>query len=481
MTDRSAWVAALIAALVLGASPAESAGLCDLEGARVLAGTDGIGGTGLSGDDDGIGGTGVSGSDGIGGTGHSDEDGIGGTGISSTDGIGGTGISDEDGIGGTGIYGTLTRFGSLCVNGVRIVLGEKTRYQRNGEASDLGELAVGQVLWIQAQDTPEGLRARSVEAFSAVIGTVASVDAESGTIVVGGQTVLLGHSENGDEKRASSLPRVGDLVDVSGLRNEDEEIVVSRIELLDDAIGPYRAPGLRELIDAAPELRALSVEGFLGPEIGPDRFRLAGIQVEAPELASLSANTRIWLTGGRVGPNTLAVRRAEFAPSSAADSQAPLSPDGNREPIELPGLPTDEPKKSSFGKPAVPVLLAPSGKKGEALGVPIVDGELKGVEVRPEAEVAVELEVELEIEPIVDDALIDSLIDLDPAISTDAAIPRTLGTDSLDARDGIPSREPSILVPDAIEKTREKFDIPVQIESIDLDPRMDSPKPVKGD
>ncbi|MED5261072.1 MAG: DUF5666 domain-containing protein [Myxococcota bacterium] len=470
MTDRSAWVAAVIAALVLGASPAESAGLCNLEGAHVLAGTDGIGGTGLSGDDDGIG-----------GTGHSDEDGIGGTGISSTDGIGGTGISDEDGIGGTGIYGTLTRFGSLCVNGVRITLGEKTRYQRNGEASDLGDLAVGQVLWIQAQDTPEGLRARSVEAFSAVIGTVASVDAESRTIVVGGQTVLLGHSENGGEKLTSSLPRVGDLVDVSGLRNEDEEIVVSRIELLDETIAPYRAPGLRELIDAAPELRALSVEGFLGPEIGPDRFRLAGIQVEAPELASLSANTRIWLTGGRVGQNTLAVRRAEFAPSSAVDSQAPISPDGSREPIELPGLPTDEPKKSDFGKPSVPLLLAPSGKKGETLVVPIVDGELEGVEIRPEAEVAVELEVELEIEPIVDDTLIDSLIDLDPAISTDAAIPEALGTDSLDARDRIPSAESSILVPDAIEKTREKFDIPVQIESIDLDPRMDSPKPVKGD
>ena len=85
------------------------------------------------------------------------------------------------------------------------------------------------------------------------------------------------------------------------------------------------------------------------------------------------------------------------------------------------------------------------------------------------------------LELFVDDALIDSLIDLDPAISTDAAIPRTLGTDSLDARDGIPSAEPSILVPDAIEKPRENFDIPVQIESIGLEPRMDSPKPVKGD
>ena len=469
MTDRSSWLAGLIAALVLAAPPAGSAGLCDLEGAQILAGTDGIGGTGLSGDD-GIGGTGASGTDGIGGTGHSDEDGIGGTGISSTDGIGGTGISGEDGIGGTGIYGTLTRFGSLCVNGVHILLGEETRYQRNGETSALGEIAVGQVLWVRAQDTAEGLRARRVEAFSAVVGTVASIEAETGTMVVDGQTALLGHSENRDENVMGSLPRVGDFVDVSGLRNDDDEIVVSRIELLASPTAPYQAPGLRELIDAAPELRALSVEGFLGPEIGPDRFRLAGIQVEAPELATLSENTRIWLSGGRVGQDTLAVRRAEFEPLSASDSRTPLSPDPGREPIELPGTPSDGSMKPDPKEPSTPVLLDPDRDVSDTLEAPITGGELKSVEILPD------IDIEVEIEPIIDDSLIDSLIDLDAGIHAKPIEPGDLGS-----RDEIRDVGPSILVPDAGEKIREKIEAPMQIDAIGIESSMDSPEPIKGD
>ena len=86
------------------------------------------------------------------------------------------------------------------------------------------------------------------------------------------------------------------------------------------------------------------------------------------------------------------------------------------------------------------------------------------------------LELEVEIQPIVDDAVIDSLIHMNTAIQ-----PEGLGSAHPDPHGANPGAPDPILIPDAGAKVREKIEVPVLIESIGVPPRMDSPKPVKGD
>jgi hypothetical protein len=73
----------------------------------------------------GVGGTGAIVEGGVGGTGNTvspTKGGVGGTGKSerpANGGVGGTGLQ-AGGVGGTGIVGTITGFGSVCVNGLEV-------------------------------------------------------------------------------------------------------------------------------------------------------------------------------------------------------------------------------------------------------------------------------------------------------------------------------------------------------------------------
>ena len=69
--------------------------------------------------------------------------GIGGTGISgglAAGGIGGTGI------GGLGLIGTVTAFGSIWVNGVRLALPEGLRVTREGALAKAADIKLGHVV-----------------------------------------------------------------------------------------------------------------------------------------------------------------------------------------------------------------------------------------------------------------------------------------------------------------------------------------------
>ena len=250
---------ALIALLSAGDANAATVDPCALPGVALASG-DGIGGTGYSEGDDGVGGTGHSGDDddGIGGTGYSGEDdGIGGTGLAhhdgiggtgDDDGIGGTGLSDDDGIGGTGIWGTITNFGSLCVNGLRVQYDEETSILRNGQSADASTLERGQVVWIEATAQGTQLRANRIAAVSAIIGPLTAIDTNTRILQLGEQTVAVpkgviwaGVSPLDDAKFARLQP--GDTLDVSGLRDDEGTIVATRIVRSEAALPSYRAPG----------------------------------------------------------------------------------------------------------------------------------------------------------------------------------------------------------------------------------------------
>lgn len=178
----------------------------------------------------GIGGTGRAVDCGIGGTGH---DGIGGTGITANQaGIGGTGHGPE-GIGGTGIVGIITGFGSIWVNGLEVQFDAKTAIQSNNGITSTNDLAIGQVVVIEATGETKNLSAGRIAVLKAVTGEVAQASATE--FVVLGQTVELTPETKSfiDGKATETSVHSGEKVSISGLRKSDGKIVATRIDHVD--------------------------------------------------------------------------------------------------------------------------------------------------------------------------------------------------------------------------------------------------------
>ena len=140
----------------------------------------------------------------------------------------GTGQMAERGIGGTGIVGTITGFGSVCVDGVEVGIDPAAPVLMDGTPQTAASLSIGQVAAIAAETTPEGLQARSLSVRHEVTGPVQSVGA--GRLVVAGQRV----------RSNQPSPQLGSWVTISGLRDPEGIIHASRI----DPAGPGLVPGL---------------------------------------------------------------------------------------------------------------------------------------------------------------------------------------------------------------------------------------------
>lgn len=205
----------------------------------------GIGGTGRASLDCGIGGTGKS-MTGIGGTGHG---GIGGTGsLANKAGIGGTGHSDG-GIGGTGIVGTITGFGSIWVNGLEVDYDAKTKLLNNETSAKTDELAIGQIVVVEAKGDDQRLQADKITVIHAVDGEISAISAGQDKLTVLGQSVSR-TAQTVVQERQSQQPAIqlkqGEHIRVSGLRMANGQIVASRIERSNAAaesgvVGPITA------------------------------------------------------------------------------------------------------------------------------------------------------------------------------------------------------------------------------------------------
>lgn len=233
---------ALVGALLLVPTGAIAAQACVQPGS-------GIGGTGV--ELGGIGGTGEPAAGGTGGTG--DRAGAGGTGAVAG-GIGGTGERADSGIDGTGIVGTITGFASVCIGDLEVHYDAGTPVSINGEASNLGRLALGQVVAIEAGPGAKGLSARNIAILNALEGPVTRVDAARGALEVMGQPVRL------DSGVSAARFAAGMLVRVSGLRDVRGVVHATRVE-------------------AAVDLREASAVGFVRSDRGGvslDGLRISG-------------------------------------------------------------------------------------------------------------------------------------------------------------------------------------------------------------
>ena len=124
----------------------------------------------------------------------------------------------KGGIGGTGIVGTLTDFGSLMINGLRVTLTPDTVISGPLGAMAEADLAIGQALTVEAG---ADLIAARVFVADPVIGRVKSIDADNRSFWVDGIQARL-------DPTVGALPRTGDHVAVSGLWR-GSEVVTTRL------------------------------------------------------------------------------------------------------------------------------------------------------------------------------------------------------------------------------------------------------------
>ncbi len=176
-------------------------------------------------------------------------------------GIGGTGArpdveelpGGDRGIGGTGVIGTIRRFGSIVVNGLRIAYPADVRVTLDGRPARATDLRIGHVVRVVARETGGALTTRAIAVTSEVVGPVEAVG--PGRLTVLGQTV----STTG--LTAPNTVAVGERVAVSGLRRGDGTIVASLIEPRPD--GPDRVAGpVRRGPDGVARIGGLTLDGL---------------------------------------------------------------------------------------------------------------------------------------------------------------------------------------------------------------------------
>lgn len=364
--------------------------------------------------------------------------GMGGTGIYAQDsspgerGSGGTGALarvDDRGMGGTGIVGTVTGFGSICVNGFRVTYDDATPVKIDGLTSDVSRVARGQTVLI---DADAAMSARTIAVQSALVGPVTATG--DGALAVMGQTLTIDDASVVD----SSVIAAGEVVAVSGLQRRDGTIVVTRIAAAPDAevmvrgyvtavdqatvtvgavkidrsgftdpitLGAWtvvrgRWTGSTLVADRVaigaelPRGARLSIEGFVEAQAGGG-YVVRGVPVganvraglDAPTIARLSGVTRVQMLGnverGRsLAPSTIVVPDAEH-------------PFGGVRPVRPAGAgatppPRVQEMRGTYGRPLDPSLRPkglpqrPQGIRRPATVPPI---ERPPAPVRPEAPV----------------------------------------------------------------------------------------------
>lgn len=142
-------------------------------------------------------------------------------------GLGGTGllaVSDEDkdsGLGGTGILGVITGYGSIFVNGIEIEYDNETPFTIDGKAAAPQYLEIGDVVEVLASDSTDHTRAQIINLRHEVIGQVDSVEPDTFSFTINGQSVV--------QTIGAPMPKPGDTVAVSGFRVDTHTVIASRV------------------------------------------------------------------------------------------------------------------------------------------------------------------------------------------------------------------------------------------------------------
>ncbi|MEM7239347.1 MAG: DUF5666 domain-containing protein, partial [Pseudomonadota bacterium] len=184
------------------------------------------------------------------------------------------------GIGGTGIVGTLTDFGSLIVNGLRIETDAMTDVSSALGPVDPAALGIGHSLTIEAESGATGYLARRVSLSQPLIGRVTDLSADRSTARINGVEVTLEPGAIGDWAQGTRIA-------VSGVWRADR-VIASRLDWIADDLPDVIAGELQPegLIGIAG--RAVNLGGLSAPDSGsfvtalgrnrPDRFEVSELR-----------------------------------------------------------------------------------------------------------------------------------------------------------------------------------------------------------
>jgi hypothetical protein len=142
-------------------------------------------------------------------------------------GIGGTGYGPQprdldNGVGGTGVVGTIRRFGSIFVNGLRVAYPQNAKVRIDGAPARASDMRIGHVVTLVAERNGDELSTERIEILREVVGPVESISGQKMRVL--GQDVEL------DRKLRAPGVKLGEFVAVSGLRKPDQTIVASLVE-----------------------------------------------------------------------------------------------------------------------------------------------------------------------------------------------------------------------------------------------------------
>lgn len=255
---------------------------------------------------------------GIGGTGVRAEGGTGGTGIDG--GAGGTGMRADGGIGGTGaraeadlrIFGVITGFGSICVNGVEVHYSDATPVLVDGQPSSASALAIGQTVLVHAADAGNAqAQARSIRVAEAAVGPLTTVDAQAGVFHVGGQAVRLDPATQFGPGLGPDLARtasVGETLRVSGLRTASGAIAATRVERAPAGAATGTAPTAADFAGGR-----FVVQGYVTARPDDRSVQVGGVafQVEAEVGRRLPVDALVRVSGRAEAGGKLVAERAE--------------------------------------------------------------------------------------------------------------------------------------------------------------------------
>jgi len=182
------------------------------------------------------------------------------------------------GVGGSGFLdlavGDITGFGSVSINGVTYDT-SNTGFTINGLPAMQSDLRIG--MNVTAAVNFQEQAAGSISYMPIVLGPVATTSLEVRTFEILGQTVVVDSTTVLDDVsldvNASNVIAEGAIIEVSGIRNADNDIVASYIRRNDSATR-YQVLGLPELENIANQ--ELLIDGLLLDLSGidPDQFTI---------------------------------------------------------------------------------------------------------------------------------------------------------------------------------------------------------------
>ncbi len=244
--------------------------------------------------------------------------GIGGTGEKDgkSPGIGGTGqVAGSPGIGGTGIIGTVTGFGSIFVNGFEVDYAPDLAITFKDRTVRPDALRIGQVVEVVAEGSGQRLAARRLSIRHEVAGPIEKVDPERRMAFVFGQRIEIPSgvisASNGSRLVSINDLKVGDHIDVSGLRRANGVIAASRI----DKTARSEPAVLRGRVTAS----------------GPNGFSVNGMRIDATagsRPAKLGSGHDVLVIGSASGGRLRAQRINRLAPRPFTGQVKRLSVEG---------------------------------------------------------------------------------------------------------------------------------------------------------